>query len=231
MNTKAEKRSHVRLPREQRMQDIEAAAKAVFSRDGYDAAAISEIAALAGVSEGSIYKFYESKRDLLHTVLKSWYRSLIDELEAKLEGVEGISSRLHLVIWQHLNSIKSDPVCCSLFFSEVRSSTDYESTELFQMNKEYANILTNIMKTGVETGDLKESTPIYLVRDVVFGCIEHRVSAYLAGKGDLDCDVIALQLAEVINHGIFPSSEGDWGIKKVVGRLEQLANKIERAAK
>ena len=68
MSVAPEKRSFVRLPREKRMRDIEKAARLVFSQHGFDAAPVNEIAAEAGISEGSIYKFYTNKRDLLHTI-------------------------------------------------------------------------------------------------------------------------------------------------------------------
>lgn len=225
MGANTGKRSHVRLPREQRMRDIEAAAKITFCRDGYDVAAVNEIASLAGVSEGSIYKFYDSKRDLLHSILKHWYRNLIDDLEAKLQGVEGVRPKLHLVIWQHLNSIKNDPGCCRLFFSEVRSTSEYDQTELYSMNKRYTHILTEIIQNGIEAGEIKEKVSVGLVRDLIYGGIEHRVSPYLAGKGELDCDKIGLQLSEIIFGGILCSRPTNTELSEVFERLSRIEGK------
>lgn len=53
------------LLKEQREAQILAAAARVFARKGYRAATTKEIAAEAGVSEGTIYNYFESKYDLL----------------------------------------------------------------------------------------------------------------------------------------------------------------------
>jgi len=60
--TASARRIVVRLPRARREQDILDAAHAVFEERGYEAAAVSEIADRAGVVEGTVYKYFESKR-------------------------------------------------------------------------------------------------------------------------------------------------------------------------
>jgi len=54
-----------RLPREQREAQILDAATRVFASKGFRGATTKEIAAEAGVSEGTIYNYFESKHDLL----------------------------------------------------------------------------------------------------------------------------------------------------------------------
>lgn len=50
---------------ERRRGQILEAALAVFSRQGYDRAAMHEIAAEAGIAVGTIYNYYPAKRDIL----------------------------------------------------------------------------------------------------------------------------------------------------------------------
>jgi len=49
----------------QRKQQILDAAREVFSKKGFDKATTAEIAQTAGIAEGTIYNYYQSKRDLL----------------------------------------------------------------------------------------------------------------------------------------------------------------------
>ncbi len=55
---------------EERRRQILAAAAAVFARSGYHQARTREIAAEAGVSEGTIYNYYSNKRDLLIALIE-----------------------------------------------------------------------------------------------------------------------------------------------------------------
>ncbi|MFC1951220.1 helix-turn-helix domain-containing protein, partial [Chloroflexota bacterium] len=48
-----------------RQRQILSAARRVFSQKGFAEATTAEIAREAGVSEGTIYNYFESKRDLL----------------------------------------------------------------------------------------------------------------------------------------------------------------------
>lgn len=229
MSANPDKRSFVRLPREQRMRDIENAARKVFSQHGFDATPINAIAGEAGVSEGSIYKFYTSKRELLHTILKAWYLGMIDEFKAKLEGVQGTRARLHIVVWQHLKSIKENPDLCRLFYTEVRSAPDYYATDLYQLNRDYTRVLLMILKTGIAAGDIRPDVSLALVRDMIFGGIEHHVTAFLIGRGDFDLDGIARQLSDIVYTGIaaeIPTPPKD--LESLIERLESVADRLDR---
>lgn len=230
MTAGPERRSFVRLPREQRMRDIETAAREVFARHGFDAAPINEIASLAGISEGTIYKFYASKRDLLHTILKSWYEGMIAEFKSKLSGIEDTRSRLHVIIWQHLKSIKDNPDLCRLFYAEVRSANDYYSSDLYQMNREYTQVLTDVVRTGIERGEIRRDISIALVRDVIFGGVEHRVSGFLLGRSDFDLDEMATQFSEMVFAGIATPAEAAPDIDALLKRLEKVADRLDPPA-
>ena len=76
--TTAEGTRAPRLPREQRRQQVLAAALDVFSTAGYHAASMDEIAEHAGVSKPVLYQHFPSKLDLYLEILDAG----IDELMA-----------------------------------------------------------------------------------------------------------------------------------------------------
>lgn len=80
------RRTPTRLPRERREHDILAAARAVFCERGYAEAGVAEIAARAQVVEGTLYKYFDSKRVLLERVLEGWYEGLLADYARHLPG-------------------------------------------------------------------------------------------------------------------------------------------------
>jgi AcrR family transcriptional regulator len=48
------------------------AANQVFSRKGFHAANVSDVAAEAGVSQGTVYHYFDSKEDLFMAVFEAW---------------------------------------------------------------------------------------------------------------------------------------------------------------
>ena len=65
-------------------QILDAAAQ-VFSRQGYERATTREIADIADVSEGTLYNYFNSKRDLLIGVAKAYADQIADEI-ARVEA-------------------------------------------------------------------------------------------------------------------------------------------------
>jgi len=228
--TTRERKKASRLPRARRIEEIEAAARAVFSKRGYDGASISEIAAKAGVVEGTIYKYFENKRDLLLKVVERWYLGMIGDYAAELPGIVGSRNRLRFVIWRHLRSIKDNPDLCRLVFNEVRSGDDYFQNVVYRLNRRYTDVLLQILREGAEQGELRADLPLALVRDMVYGAIEHHVWGYLSGRGDLDVDHTADQLADLLFGGIGQADGPSEDLEPAVARLGQLTDRLEALA-
>ncbi|MCL5995228.1 MAG: TetR/AcrR family transcriptional regulator [Chloroflexi bacterium] len=66
--TSSEQRQPRRRPAQRRAEILEAAAE-VFARKGFERATTKEIAAQAGVSEGTLYNYFGGKRDILLALL------------------------------------------------------------------------------------------------------------------------------------------------------------------
>ena len=83
--------------REDRRKQIMDAALAVFSKKGYGEATIPDIASEAGVAVGTIYHYYESKRDLLVSLVHMYTQAMtqpVSELLAQMaREEEGTSVR------------------------------------------------------------------------------------------------------------------------------------------
>jgi AcrR family transcriptional regulator len=65
----------------QRVQELLAAAGAVFAEKGYDAATMTEIAARASAPIGSLYQFFPSKEALADTLVQNYVELLTADLQ------------------------------------------------------------------------------------------------------------------------------------------------------
>lgn len=96
-----------RRPADRPAEIIEAAGH-VFSQYGYDGATTREIAALAGVSEGTLYNYFSSKRDILLAVIdsisKDWRRDH--------EGIqaESLEEAISQVLARRMRSAEEQPL-------------------------------------------------------------------------------------------------------------------------
>lgn len=219
------RRAFERLPRERRVGDILDAARAVFAEYGYENAAMSAIAERAGIVEGTIYKYFGNKRDLLNQVLARWYEGMLADQAEQLAGISGTRNRLRYVIWRHLKTIANDPRLCRVFFTEVRSAANYQSSDLHVLNRDYTRSIGAILLDGMAAGDLRSDLPLRLVRDLIYGTVEHHTWAFVSGRGTLDVEKLADDLTGIVIGGI-----GREGESAVAARLERVADRLEAAS-
>lgn len=191
-----------RQARDERMDGILDAAQAAFCEKGYEATVVAEVAGRLGVVEGTVFKYFPTKRVLLLKVLERWYERLAADYARDLAGVEGARARLRLLVWRHLNTVRQDARLCQLMFREVRAGGDYRGSRLHQLNRRYAALLTATIQDGVAAGEFRDDVSPALLRDLVYGGIEHHAWHWFEGRGRLDVDGITGQIMAVLREGI-----------------------------
>lgn len=192
---------------EQKMRDrrdsILGAAREAFARGGFEGTSIADIARAARVSDGLVYRYFQNKRDLLNAVLTEFYERTMLDLEAIAARDAPFETRLHDIIHRHIEAFVIEADVCRLFISEVRTAADYQGSAVQQLNRRYTSILVGIVEAGIGRGEVRGDIDIRLVRDVIFGAIEHRTWAAVNGR-PLDIDATAAGLLELLRYGLIP---------------------------
>src|SRR5579863_1361788 len=103
LETQAEPR---RRRKAERPQEIIEAAFAEFSRSGYAAATLDQIAERAGVTKGTIYVYFESKEHLFISMVREVTKAALDTVHEMLETHQGTTADLlraqFSFIYQHI---------------------------------------------------------------------------------------------------------------------------------
>ena len=209
------------------MADILLAAKEVFTERGYNEALICEIAERAGVVEGSIYRFFHNKRDLLIKMVEHWYEDLLAHDEAQLQGVRGTWNRIRFMVHHHLATIRREPALSRLVFQELRPDRDYRNTRLFQLNQAYTHRIVEIVKAAMASGEFRSDASPSLVRDMIYGAVEHRTWAFLRNEGEFNAEDTADGITELIYRGLAKSATSE-PLAKTTDRLEAVAARLEK---
>jgi AcrR family transcriptional regulator len=87
-------------------QRLLAAAETVFARDGFEAARLEDIAALAGYTRGAFYAHFEGKEDIFFALLEQWVAERIAEVNAVLEKEKSPQARLRALRDHYMHSRK-----------------------------------------------------------------------------------------------------------------------------
>jgi TetR/AcrR family transcriptional regulator, fatty acid metabolism regulator protein len=193
----------------QRMRDrydsILAAASRAFAEKGYETTSITEIARAADVSDGLIYKYFSNKRDLLERVLEDFYERVIEDLGAKVAGEKSFGEQLYILISVHLSTFVAERNLCRLFISEVRTASDYRGSAIQQLNRRYTSILIKMVDDAVTSGEIPRDVDPRVVRDMLFGAIEHSAWRHTIAKRPIDVAGMARSITDIFLNGLCPA--------------------------
>lgn len=220
-------RRRTRRPRAERKAEILQAARDVFSENGYGAAAVAEIADRAGVVEGTVYSYFESKRALLIAVMKSFFDQLISETESGLRGIRGTENQLRYVIRRQFDTFADDLGLCRVILSEARPDIALYDDAILDLNRRYTGLALGVLEEGVRNGDLRSDIVPSVIRDLIYGGIEHAVWRFVFSNGDFDAGALSDQLADAVLGGITTPPQPIDREDETVIRLERAVARLE----
>jgi AcrR family transcriptional regulator len=213
---------------ESRRGQILSVARARFAASGYDQTSISDIASAVGVADGAIYKHFTSKREMLYEVIREFYEPVIDMASTNVQGMSGVRERLRYLIWLQLRAFTEQPELCKLIIAEARPMEDYYESRIADLNRRYTALLVDVVEEGQRTGEFRDDVDPAMVRDLVYGGIEHIAWGAVTGRGSIDASRVADSLTELVCSGLDRSESDDGRLTEAVDRLELLANRLER---
>jgi TetR/AcrR family transcriptional regulator, fatty acid metabolism regulator protein len=218
-----------RLPRDERITRILSVTRELLDEKGYDRLLTTEIAERCGLSEAAIYKYFETKRDLLIQVAEKWFEEMLAQDHRSFEGMSAFEALRH-VIWHHLAIVKRHRELTRFVLLELRPDPAYRSMPLYALNRQLLSQVPELLRAYIASGDLRGDIPLGVIRDLIFGAIEHQTWAFLRNEGDFSIEGSTNAIAQVLFEGLrtsrapVPAAPLD----AAIGRLERLAERLER---
>lgn len=192
---------------EHRPQQIIEAALEVFGECGLANARLQDIASRAGVSKGTIYLYFPNKEELFREMIRQTAVAAI-ERAAKVV-TQGTPTEQLLAFmkgyWQFVRS----PVFSTIYrlvLGELHQFPDLAKFYAHDVVARELELLSGIIRRGIETGDFREIDPMVAARMLVALTVmnglwrdEHTGVPLLAHKSD---EEVFRELAEFFLHSI-----------------------------
>ena len=217
-----------RLAYDERLTTILAAARIVLADKGYEKTVIADIAREAGIVEGTIYRYFKNKRDLLVKVAEIWFAEKLTE-DSHLASIPGTRNKLRHLAVRTLSIIRSDPVLSRFLLIELRPDPSYRTSPFFELNRRFTHEIVEVCRQAIDRGEFRPDVSPTLLRDMFFGCIEHRTWAFLRGEGDFSVEKVADGVADVIYRGMAASSREPSDLDTMAARVERIESLLSAA--
>ena len=177
-----------------RPQELLDAALQVFVERGFAAARMEQVAALAGVSKGTLYLYYASKEDLLKAVIRERLSNEIEAGAALVARHAGSNADLLRAIFEHWWLRVYDSPASGVFkliVTEVRSFPDIAAYYRREVVEPGTQLIGAVLSRGIAAGEFRrvdvEAAVYSLVLPMVMLCVhKHSIGACQPFAAGLD---------------------------------------------
>ena len=183
-----------------RQKIIEALTRLMWTND-FHSVTTAEIAESAGVTEGLIYKYFKSKKDLLYQVLEDLFAQFNATILERIAGKSSAIEKLEVIICSSIEYYTANRVFARILLLEVRNSQDYFNSKAYIRVKAYARNILDIINEGIESGEIKPDTDPRILRKIILGAIEHACVGEIIFSKELDVQTITRSISTIIFNG------------------------------
>ena len=191
-------KGHTNPPGRQKI--IEALTQLMRTRD-FHSVTTAEIAQRAGVTEGLIYKYFSSKKDLLYQVLDDLFARFNEAVLERIAGTSSAIQQLDIIIASSIEYYAANRVFARILLLEVRNSQDYFTSEAYERVKTYARRIRDIIDQGIAKGEIKSDIDPQILRNVILGAIEHACLGEIIFSRKLDAQVVTQSISTILFNG------------------------------
>ncbi|MEI6501235.1 MAG: TetR family transcriptional regulator [Armatimonadota bacterium] len=177
--------------------DLVAAALRLFADRGIKATTIRDIAQEAGVTEGALYRHFESKEQLAQSLFTECADILYQSLSRAIEGVQGAQSRLCALARGFFDFAETNPEAYEFVMARHHDSiTGPRPGQALPKD-----IFVNVMREGMEAGELR-TMDAHLAAAMMIGMCLRTVFFWDRGMIDATRAEIVGEICEAL-HSIF----------------------------
>jgi AcrR family transcriptional regulator len=153
------------------------AALEVFSKQGFAATRVSDIAEYAGVGKGTVYEYFSSKEELFFEVFEWFNQEIRSRVDAELESTSSARDVLLAILRSSAELITEHREIFSMnldFWAASRGSTfeDRFSTACRQLYREYRGVVADVIRRGQQEGEFRPEIDPELLAALVVSALD-----------------------------------------------------------
>lgn len=180
--------------------DIIDAATRVFSRRGYHAASMVEIAEEVGMRKPSLYHHVRKKEDLLFAIHEQLIDELIEQTQSALADTQAPEEKVREVLRVCMSFVARHRDGVTVFLHERRAVSGRRWTELVVKRDFYEKMVSRVIAEGITEGAFVDLPPDIAARGVL--AMANWGYTWFNPHGKLSAEAVADVFADVALKGL-----------------------------
>ncbi len=158
------------------------AAIKVFAGKGFFNSKVADIAAQAGIADGTVYLYFKSKDEILHSIFDRAMSEFIAEGRKELTAIEDPTERLRKIAQLHLEKLGADRDLAVVFQVELRGSTKFMQEFSAAGFGGYLDIIRSTIEDGQRSDDFRSDVKAVIAAKILYGALDEMVTNWILSK-------------------------------------------------
>src|ERR1043166_785942 len=198
----AAKRTNPRNSTAGKRSSILRAATRVFARNVYFNSKVADIARAADVADGTVYLYFKSKEEILHSIFDQNMAEAIKLGRELIKKARDPREQLRRIAQLHLERLGADRDLAVVFQVELRGSTKFMEEFSAAAFAEYLNILCKIFQDGQRTGVFRKELNPKIAAKMFFGALDEMATNWIISKRHYKLEPMADLVMDVFLNGV-----------------------------
>jgi TetR/AcrR family fatty acid metabolism transcriptional regulator len=178
------------------------AATRVFARNGYFNSKVADIAREADVADGTVYLYFKSKEEILHSIFDQNMAEAIASGKTLIEKLSDPGEKLRRIAMLHLERLGADRELAVVFQVELRGSTKFMQEFSAAGFGEYLGLLRQTFAEGQRSGVFRKDLNAKLVSKILFGALDEMATNWIISKRNYKLEPMAGVVMDVFLNGV-----------------------------
>jgi len=178
------------------------AAIRVFARNGYFNSKVADIAHEAGVADGTVYLYFKSKEEILHSIFDTSMAKAIAEAHQLIKGVTDPREKLRRVATMHLARLGANRDLAIVFQVELRGSTKFMEEFSAAGFAEYLSLIRTTFEEGQRAGVFRKNMNAKVVAKILFGALDEMATNWIISKRRYQLEPMAELVMDAFLNGV-----------------------------
>ena len=178
------------------------AAIKVFAGKGYFNSKVADIAKAAGIADGTVYLYFKSKDEILHSVFDRAMEEFIAEGKRELAQLENAEDKLRRIAQLHLEKLGTDRDMAIVFQVELRGSTKFMEEFSAAGFAEYLDIIRQTIEDGQTAGVFRKDLKPITCAKIIYGALDEMVTNWILSRKSYPLAPMADEVLKVFFGGV-----------------------------
>lgn len=174
----------------------------VFASKGYFNSKVADIAGKAKIADGTVYLYFKSKEEILHSIFDRAMDEFISDGKKQLEEIHESDKKLRRIAELHLEKMSTDRNLAIVFQVQLRGSIKFMREFSSAGFAQYLELIIKTFEEGQKEKLFRKDLNPVICSKIFFGALDEMVTNWILSKKKYELRPMADEVMKVFLGGV-----------------------------